>query len=125
MFRTPKTGNGTYWALVKTGFTDENGKRVTGQFDIQVKRNTRSAMRDLSERHKDDDLPDIGILLECVVGWRGVIVEAREGEEPFEVGEDGGTKFSQPALEKLIDDGFGLSMIYAINEALPGAKAKN
>jgi len=112
MFRIPT--NETFWAKVKTAYTDEEGRRINGEFEIQCKRMTIPQASDLFDSFRETDHPNANFLDGIVIGWRGV---NGDDNQPL--------AFSAEALRAISDAGFAGAMVAAFYENLQGTRVKN
>jgi hypothetical protein len=82
-----KTNSPKYFAPASINTLNADGQLVSNKFDIQVKRLTKSQLKDLDERIKAWDVADTAnrdraVLVDVMTGWRAV--QDADGKElPF------------------------------------------
>ena len=93
----------------------DGGRHETQTFDVQFKRMPQSWIREIAKKIDSEEVTDVDVAREVVVGWSGVTDDS--GKE---------VPFSQKALAQLLDvPTLAASVVLQFFTAAAGAKAKN
>lgn len=93
----------------------DDGKRVKQTFDACFKRLSQSRIKEIFDKVKTEEISDLELCKEILVGWKGV--EDGNGEE---------LPFTEGAREKLLDVQIvAASVLEAFFDSLSKAKRKN
>jgi hypothetical protein len=93
----------------------DGGRHEKQTFDVQFKRMPQKWIRDIAKKIDADQVIDVDVAREVVVGWSGITDDA--GKE---------VPFSQKALEQLLDvPTLAGSVVMEFFKATAGVKAKN
>lgn len=105
----------TYTWPVTVKFPVSGGRHTEEKFDAEFKRITQSKIRDIQQRIADDQLTDIDLAKDVLVGWKGVLDE-NKNEIPFSI----------EAKDQLLEVALvGSAVAAAFFESFSGAKRKN
>lgn len=124
MFRPALTP--TFWAKCQVEYTDADGRKVPGVFEVQYNRYDRDRVDALNKEIRDqikngEELQaDAEFLRNEVVAFRGVEIPAE-----FNDGVEIGAGDTAALLEYLLRAGFGQAMTQTFFRESPKARAKN
>lgn len=124
MFRPALTP--TFWAKCQVEYTDADGRKVPGVFEVQYNRYDRDRVDALNKEIRDqikngEELQaDAEFLRNEVVAFRGVEIPAE-----FNDGVEIGAGDTAALLEYLLRAGFGSAMTQTFFRESPKARAKN
>lgn len=104
----------TYSWPVSVELPVDGGRTEKASFDAEFKRLTQSRIEEIRGLIERDEIRDVDLVREVLVGWSGV------------VDADGPVPFSAQALNQLLDiPTVASSIVYALFQSLTGAKRKN
>lgn len=93
----------------------DGGRHEKQTFDVQFKRMPQKWIRDIAKKIDADEVFDVDVAREVVLGWSGITDDA--GKE---------VPFSQKALDQVLDvPTLASAMVLAYFNSVAGVKAKN